>query len=334
MLVIIEKAILHILDFAGGAPVLSAQELELEQSTREFLAKHVEKTIGSQDAKTGKFYESSEFSSHLAAYQEGQASFAEFSQQVANALYQPLSHAEDIECADLFVCQIRADDTPQLVLFKCTNNHGYVHQVNVAEDGSVVTEVMNSCGLLPNLSQRMEEFAYINLDTKEVLIKAKRYSIDGNKVFVLPELLLECAQSPSPNETIKEISKAVKKVTEAYCQDQVEAAAAVKSYIAENLQPDGQLDPQEVGMAVFKDNPSMQADYRQEMENSGFSEPVVVNQEATLKKMRKHRLSTDTGIELVIPTEFFENTEFVEFYKDDDGFMSITLKNIQNITNK
>ena len=67
MLVIIEKAILHILDFAGGAPVLSAQELELEQGTREFLAKHVEKTIGSQDAKTGKFYESSEFSSHLAA---------------------------------------------------------------------------------------------------------------------------------------------------------------------------------------------------------------------------------------------------------------------------
>ena len=53
-----------------------------------------------------------------------------------------------------------------------------------------------------------------------------------------------------------------------------------------------------------------------------------------MKKMRKDRLRNETGIELVIPTEFFENTEFVEFYKDDDGFMSITLKNIQNITNK
>ena len=61
---------------------------------------------------------------------------------------------------------------------------------------------------------------------------------------------------------------------------------------------------------------------------------MVVDKEATLKKMRKHKLSTDTGIELVIPTEFFENTEFVEFYKDEDGFMSITLKNIQNIVNK
>ena len=78
----------------------------------------------------------------------------------------------------------------------------------------------------------------------------------------------------------------------------------------------------------------MQADYRQEMENAGFREPVVVDKEATLKKMRKHKLSTDTGIELVIPTEFFENTEFVEFYKDADGFMSITLKNIQSIVNK
>lgn len=332
-MVIIERAILHILDFAGGQPVLSGQELALEQGTREFLTKHVEKTVSSQDARTGKFYENSEFSGYLTAYLTGESSFVDFSQQVANTMYQSLSRAEDVEGADLFLCSIRLEDVPWLVLFKCTNSRGYVHQVNVAEDGGIVTEIMDSHGLLPGLSQRMEEFAYINLDTKEVRIKAKRYSIDGSKVLVLPELLLECTQSPSPNETIKEINKAVKKVTEAYCQDQVEAAAAVKSYIAENLPPDGQLDPQEVGMAVFSDNPSMQADYKQEMESNGFSEPVVVNQETVLKKMRKHRLSTDTGIELSIPTEFFENTEFVEFFRDDDGFMSITLKNIQNITN-
>ena len=48
--------------------------------------------------------------------------------------------------------------------------------------------------------------------------------------------------------------------------------------------------------------------------------------------MRKHKLSTDTGIEITIPTDYFENTDFVEFFKSDDGSMSITLKNIQNIT--
>ena len=58
-MVILEKAVLHILDFAGGEPVLSAQELALEDGIREFLIKHVEKTIHSQDAKSGKFYENS-----------------------------------------------------------------------------------------------------------------------------------------------------------------------------------------------------------------------------------------------------------------------------------
>ena len=333
-MVIVEKAILHILDFVGGEPVLSGQELELDQGTREFLIKHVEKTIGSQDAKTGKFYDNSEFSTHPKAFQSGETDFVEFSRQVATMMFQALSHCEDIEGADLFLCLIRADEVPQLALLKCTNSHGYVHQVNVTDEGAVATEIMNSSGLLPSLSQRMEEFAYINLENGDVLIKAKKYAVDGNNVFVLPELLLECAQAPSPKETIKEISKAVKKVAEAYCQDQVETATAVKNYIAENLPEDGSLNPQKVGEAVFKDNPSMQADYRQEMENAGFSEPVKVDREATLKKMRKHRLSTDTGIELVIPTEFFENTEFVEFYKDEEGYMSITLKNIQNIVNK
>lgn len=334
MMIVIEKAILHILDFNGGEPVLSGQELGLEFSTMEFLTKHIEKTIGSQNAKTGTFYADSEFSKLLEAYLKQEKAFVEFSQEIATAIYGTLSHAEDIQTADLFICQARVEDAPQLVIFKCTNNSGYVHQVNVTEEGAIVTELMNSSGLLPNLNQRMEEFAYINLSTKEVLIKAKKYSIDGNSVYVLPELLLECAQAPSPAETIKEINKVVKKVTEAYCQDQVETAAAVKSYIAENLQPDGELDPQEVGMAVFKDSPSMQADYKQEMVNAGFTEPVHVDQQTTLKKMRKHKLSTDTGIELTIPTEFFENTDYLEFYKEEDGSMSITLKNIQNIVNK
>lgn len=333
-MVIIEKAILHILDFSGGEAVLSGKELALEANAREFLVRHVEKTAGSQDAKTGKFYENSEFSSLLGAYLNEEASFVDFSQAAARMMFQLLSHCENLECADLFICQLRVDDTPELAILKCTSNQGYIHQVNVAEDGAVEIEVMNSYGLLPGLNQRIEEFAYINLISKEVSLKAKKYMMDGSSVFVLPELLLECAQAPSPKETIKEINKVVQKVTEAYCQDQVEAAAAVKSYLTEKLPPDGELDPQKVGEAVFSDNPSMQADYKQELENAGFHEPVRVDKEAVLKKMRRHKLSTDTGIELTIPTEFFENTEFVEFYRDEDGFMSITLKNIQNIINK
>ncbi len=333
-MVVIDKAILHILDVNESNEVFSEGLLNMDMSTVEFLIKHIEKTMDSQDAKKGTFYEDSEFKKLVTGYKNEEMDFISFSREVASSLYKLLITAEGVTSADVLICDARIDEVRQLVIFKCNNHQGYVHQVSVDEDGKVNTELVNNYAILPGLSQKMDEFVFINLETMEVLSKAKKYNVEGNSIYLIPELLLECAQAPSPAETIKEINKVVKKVTEAYCQDQVAAAAAVKNFIAENLENEAVIDPVAVGKEVFQANPSMQADYSQAMEDAGFAEPVAVNQEATLKKMRKHKLSTDTGIEITIPTDYFDSTEYVEFFKNEDGSMSITLKNIQNISNR
>ena len=53
-----------------------------------------------------------------------------------------------------------------------------------------------------------------------------------------------------------------------------------------------------------------------------------------MKKMCKHKLKTDTGIELTIPTDYMDNIEYVEFNNNDDGTLSITLKHISNIVSR
>lgn len=333
-MVVIEKAILHILDVNESNEVFSDDLLEMNEATAEFLIKHVEKTISSLDAKKGSFYGNSEFKVMLDGYIGGEMEFIDFSRQVAGALYKVLTTAEAVSSTDLLICDAHIDETRYLVIFKCNNHQGYVHQINVDENGKVSTELVNNYAILPGLTQKIDEFVFINCETMEILSKSRKYNVDGNSIYLIPELLLECAQTPSPAETIKEINKAVKKVTEAYCQDEVAAVTAVKNFIAENMEKDAVLDPVAVGREVFQDNPSMAADYNHAIETAGFSEPVEVNQEATLKKMKKHKLSTDTGIEITIPTDYFENTDFVEFFKEDDGSMSITLKNIQNIINR
>ena len=78
----------------------------------------------------------------------------------------------------------------------------------------------------------------------------------------------------------------------------------------------------------------MQSDFDTAIKDAGFTEPVKMDKEATLKMMCKHKLKTDTGIELTIPTDYFDNTEFVEFNNNDDGTLSITLKHISNIVNR
>ena len=333
-MVVIDKAILHILDVNQSNEVFSDALLEMNEPTVEFIIKHVEKSIASQDAKKGSFYNNSEFKVLLEGYLQENMDFIPFSRQVAGNLYKLLTTAEAVASTDLLICDGRVDEVRYLIMFKCNNHQGYVHQINVDEQGKVATELVNNYAILPGLTQKIDEFVFINCDTMEILSKSRKYNMDGNNIFLLPELFLECAQAPSPSETIKEINKAVKKVTEAYCQDEVAAVTAVKSFIAENMEKEAVLDPVAVGQQVFQDNPSMAADYNHAIETAGFAEPVEVNQEATLKKMKKHKLSTDTGIELTIPTDYFENTDFVEFFREEDGSMSITLKNIQNIINR
>jgi len=330
----IDKAVLHILDFNTGSIMLSDEELNLEGSIYDFLLKHIEKSVVSQDAKKGVFYEDSEFAHQLNSYLSDEMDFIAFSKYIAQTLEKAISHAEEMASADLLICDAQIDDARKLIIFKANSHDGYVHQVIQTETG-IRNDIINHYAIMPGLSQKMDEFAFVDVDTKEISSFAKKYTIDGNSIFVFPEILLECAQAPSPKETIRKINQTVKKVAEAYGQDDCAAAAAVKSYITDNLQSSGHVDPVEAGKTIFKDNPSMQADYDQQLKEAGFTEPVEVQAaETVLKKMRNHKLKTDTGIELTIPIDYFDNTEYVEFNNNADGSLSITLKHIQNIINR
>ncbi|WP_303815915.1 nucleoid-associated protein [Selenomonas ruminantium] len=332
-MVIIDKAILHILDFNSGMTVYSDEELTVQDSIETFLLKHIEKSWGSQDAKPGTFYDDSHCAQLVKEYLSGEMSFVPFSKELAKKLEDAFVHAEEMASSDVIVADVRIDDRRQIVIFKSNSHIGYTHQVNQTETG-IKNEIINHYSIMPNLSQKMEEFAFIDTESKEISVTAKKYTIDGNSILVFPEILLECSLTPSPKEAIKNLSKTAAKVAEAYGQDKVATEAAVKSYVTENMQNTDELDLVEAGKEIFKENPSMQADFDNAIKEAGFTEPVKMDQEATIKKMCKHKLKTDTGIELTIPSEYFDNTEFMEFHNNEDGTLSIMLKHIGNIVNR
>ena len=260
-------------------------------------------------------------------------SFVPFSKAITHVLEDAFTHAEEMASADVIVADVRIDDQRQIAVFKSNSHVGYTHQVNQTEKG-IKNEIINHYSIMPNLTQKMEEFAFIDAGTKAVSVSSKKYTIDGNSIYVFPEILLECSLAPSPKEAIKNLSKTAAKVAEAYGQDKVSTEAAVKSYVAENMQESDELDLLEAGKELFPENAAMQADFDTAIKDAGFTEPVKMDQEATMKKVCKHKLKTDTGIELTIPTDYFDNTEYVEFNNNDDGTLSITLKHIANIVNR
>lgn len=333
MVVVIEQAILHILDLNSGVTLYSDIPLTLDDSIETFLIKHIEKSWGSQEAKPGTFYEDSALQKNLASYLAGELSFVELSKGIAHTLENAIAHSEEMASADIIVADARIDDMRQIVIFKANSHSGYTHQINQTEDG-LKNEIINHYSIMPSLTQRMDEFAFIATETQEISVSAKRYTIDGNMIYIFPEVLLECSLAPSPKEAIKSLSKTAAKVAETYGQDKVAVEAAVKNYVSENMQRSDELDLAEAGKEIFPEAPAMQAEFDTAIKEAGFTEPVKMDQEATLKKVCKHKLKTDTGIELSIPADYFNSTEYVEFNNDDDGTLSITLKHINNIVNR
>lgn len=329
---IIDKAALHILD-AAGSSLLSAAELPLAGEAGEYLLAHIEKSRKSPDKKAGTFYDDSACRKALAAYLAGEVDFLAFSRTLAESFLRAFSHAADVAPLMLFVLEAHEDERRELIVFLCRSHAGFSPAV-IDTEGGLSAELSACASLLPSASATMDEFAFVDLATFAVHVRAKRYAVDGNAIFVLPELVLECGQAPSAREALKKARETAKKVAEAYGGDAIETAAAVKSFVANELAEKDAVNPFEAGREVFRENPAMQADYEQAIKEAGFAAPVEMDKESILKKMRNHKLKTDTGIELVIPTDYFDNTEFVEFRRGEDGTISITLKQIQNIVDR
>ena len=86
---------------------------------------------------------------------------------------------------------------------------------------------------------------------------------------------------------------------------------------------------------VFPEKPEFREEVTEKLEKYNISEAEITPQNtATLKRYEKQCLSTDTGVEIKIPMEQYRSGDSIEFITNEDGSISILIKNIGHITSK
>ena len=89
-----------------------------------------------------------------------------------------------------------------------------------------------------------------------------------------------------------------------------------------------------MGKEVFAESSVMQNEFRVQLQEAGLDRPMPVDRPYAHKVGKSHKIKTDTGIEITIPVDYFDNERYVEFINNPDGTLSIALKNIAKITNR
>ena len=130
------------------------------------------------------------------------------------------------------------------------------------------------------------------------------------------------------------VNKIATKVAEEHGSNSTIAVSRSKSFIAQNAETSDVLSPVDMGREVFAESSVMQNEFRIQLQEAGLDKPVHVDRPYAQKTGRNHKIKTDTGIEITIPVDYFNNEHYVEFINNPDGTLSIALKNIVKITNR
>ncbi|MDD6483963.1 MAG: nucleoid-associated protein [Clostridiales bacterium] len=339
MIVGLKHAILHILDANSGVTVFSDDELDLSDAMVDsFITKHIDKVCADSGARRGEFNESSGFLYHVKEYiasPEEERDLHSLSMFIAERLYEGISHAENTESCDVLICDCNINERPAIAVLKFDNKVGYTHRV-LKEDGEVRNEIINHYAILPSASTAVREYAFIDQTDLTIRFKGQKRSIDGEKVDLMADLLLECSFDISSRESINAVNRIAKKVTEVNEGDSIDTSARMKRYVVESVEKEDLkfVEPQKIADTVFEGRPVMKAEFLEEVRKAQVPEKVEVTGYVTKKMSSNIKLSTDIGVDLSFPAEYYSNSDYIEIINNDDGTISIKINNIGELKNK
>ena len=209
----------------------------------------------------------------------------------------------------------------------------YTHLTNADPWGNNNDIIMQKA-ILPGETQKLSEAALIDLMApRYVRLVEKKYDVNGVKTNYFSKMFLKCKGSLSSKSKLAIVSKAVTQVQKKYFNEseQFEVQMETKSIINQELSSEGALDVPVVIEKIFKEHPQM----KEEVQKYNLTEATVEPQNpATTKKFTKQHLMTDTGIELKIPMEEYNNKDRIEFITNADGTISVLIKNVGSIESK
>lgn len=330
---IMKTGIVHILDSTMAMPVLSDYEIDLGSELCDFLKAHIEKFTESDEVKHCRFSDESEIGGLIRSCTP--ENFVETSKQIAQILFQIMNSNIDIPPADMALVVFSLSGKDYMGLLKLNYKTSYTHITRPTDDGNN-NDIILQRAILPSEGQKLSESFVVSLETGDILLAEKKYEVNGEKRMYFSELFLQCHAPLSQKAKLDIVTKAVDQVNKKYYgEEDAHRKMEIKNVIYQELEEEGCLHVEAIKEKVFKDSPEMQEEFEEKLEKYNLATEVVTPQkEQTVRKFQTQYLTTDTGIEIKIPMEQYQNPDHIEFITNPDGTISMLIKHIGKLTSR
>ena len=328
----IEKSILHILDPNVGTPVLSDRDLPPGEYD-DFFKKHMEKLFGDSEIKECVF-ENGENPVRESIESLTEDNFIAVTQQLAARLFDIMASNADIPPADVLFTRITYKNNRLLGIIKFNYKEAYTHSLASIE-GTTAATVIKYRALYANEAQKVDECVFIDLSKQTIKMIEKKYEIDGQKEYYLSNRFMKTQPARSYKEQYRLVEKSAEQVVKKFYSGDAMKQSEVKMAIRNNVDRNLEIDIDDLAKAAFHDSEDMQAQYKQELSQKGFQEKKIkINPQIYQELERNHKITTDNGIKMEIPSDLMKDKSKLEFFVNQDGTMSILIKNVNEVKSK
>ncbi|MBS0949157.1 nucleoid-associated protein [Weissella minor] len=330
---IIKHAILHILDKDAGNLIASQNEMDISNiQVHEYLEGILVK-FENGDYKPGQLQDSDYIAQMIS--DDNPASFVEKTTTLADKLFSIIAPSEQIPAGDIVCVEYSAGTEDFFALLKLNLVPHYTHTIDYEGDDLVNKLVLNKA-ILPDPTQTAQEGILINLMTGAFQLVEKQYLIDGHRVNYFSQQFLEINPETSAKDNLKSIKNTVKHVAEKFDVPEHEALSSAQSAIFKNLQDnEGSINISDIGDAVFEGNMTAKTAYQEVAKEQNLEDSIEIPNAAKYeKKYQTQRFKLDSGIEITIPMDVYQDKNKVEFVNNPDGTQTLLLKDIGAIMNK
>jgi hypothetical protein len=329
----INKSILHVVDTNAGIPVLSDNLLNMTTGIKEYIEKHIQKSIKDVEIKRTKFRNQSKFKNHIVDYQNHPNELVRISREISQKFFDFMIENIEIPSADLVFVDFDIEHERYIGILKFNYKQGYIHYVNT-EKGLNNDILIQPC-VLPNATQKLDEFVMINLVTKEVMIKEKKYLINNEKLYYISSELLLCDEALSEKETFDIVEKTVKKIINTEYPGDYTKLNTLKQVMAEDYEAENEIDISNIAELTFQNDEMAKTKFKEGVKEKGlFEDKIQMSSNIEKKLFKKQKFITDTGIEIWIPGEQLNRKDIIEFKNNINGTISVEIKNIGLLNQK
>ena len=330
------KAILHVLDPAVDAPILSEAILPPSEDALQYLAGHAAKCFASDEAKACTLADDSAFLPLLWNIEDD---FEKKTAVIAGDWFRVMQENPAIPAGDAAFLLLEIDGAEYLAALKLNYKPGCLHYCRM-DGGPAVNEVVRQGTVLPGTSGKADEAFFVDLRTNAVRLLEKKYEIDGRKQTYLGSRILGCRAGLSPREKLSAIQAVAGEVNQQFYGntgvDEPELAMAVCEEFyaarAEEKSRAGKPDPvpvQAICDKLYGDMPHAREAFTKALAEHDITldEPLPLSAPA-VRRMEKQSLRSAGGVEIKVPVNVYRDESALEFIRNPDGSMSLLIKNI------